>query len=347
MTEMYNDGKNFIVEETILPLHEIKVKERLRERLNEENVQRLMQSFVNVGLQIHPITVDEYHVLVAGEHRLEAMRRLTANGVAGWDTIRALVVTGATEFDRRVIELEENQARAAMSPVEIQKAWASYGEPLFQSKAKERQNLGIANLRQGDDIPEAPVTGNTGNRGTDASVTLAAEARRATGKNLDWLNKVADVRALAENEKAPAELRDAAQRGLQRLSKPDAAVEPVWNALVKLQNKIRESANAEEAQLLALDKKLGATVRDVTLLEERLENGLAGVLREAAQVTPDGAERLRAVRVSLTKALALVVVAECQLRSDTQAALYALGGEVTQLLSTKSTELLETGQPHE
>lgn len=344
MTESYTNSKSFDVKEAFLPLEEIKVKDRLRERLNEENVDRLMQSFQHVGMQIHPVTVDEHHVLVAGEHRLEAMRRLTAQGAPGWESIRALVVKGASEFDRRMIELEENQARAAMSPVEIEKAWASYGKPLFESKTKEKQ---LSTLRQGLEVPESPVTSNTGSGESEAPVSMAAEARRATGKNLDWLNKVADVRALAENENAPAELRDAAQRGLQRLSKPDAAVEPVWNALVKLQNKIRESSDAEEARLLALDKKLGATVRDVTLLEERLENGLAQVLREAAQASPDGGERLRAVRVSLTKALAYVVASECELRSDAQAALYALGGEVTQLLSEKTTALLEPRREHE
>lgn len=349
MTESYTNSKSFDVKEAFLPLEEIKVKDRLRERLNEENVDRLMQSFQHVGMQIHPVTVDEHHVLVAGEHRLEAMRRLTAQGVPGWESIRALVVKGASEFDRRMIELEENQARAAMSPVEIEKAWASYGKPLFESKAKERkESLGVAAMNlSGDASNGVTVNGNTVNSDNEAPVALVAEARRTTGKSLDWLNKVADVRALAENENAPAELRDAAQRGLQRLSKPDAAVEPVWNALVKLQNKIRESSDAEEARLLALDKKLGATVRDVTLLEERLENGLAQVLREAAQASPDGGERLRAVRVSLTKALAYVVASECELRSDAQAALYALGGEVTQLLSEKTTALLEPRREHE
>ncbi|NLA65767.1 MAG: ParB N-terminal domain-containing protein [Leucobacter sp.] len=81
---------------TMIPVDEVTVKERLRKQLDESHVKRLMESFTDLGFQIHPITVDEYHTLIAGAHRLEAMRRLTADGMEGWDKIGALVVTGAS-----------------------------------------------------------------------------------------------------------------------------------------------------------------------------------------------------------------------------------------------------------
>ena len=330
-----------------LKIEDIRVKERLRERLNEENVQRLMQSFLSVGLQIHPITVDEHHVLISGEHRLEAARRLTARGEEGWDTLDAHVVSGATEQDHRWIELEENQARAEMSPVEIQKAWETYGEPLFKAKAKERkETLGVAAMLESRGLDSSTiVTGNTGNNASEAPVSLVTAARQSTGRDLDWLNKVHDVRTLAENEKAPTVLREAAQRGLQRLSKPNAPVEPVWKALEKLKAQYRASedtTNAEEARVAALEKQLDQSVKEVTLIEDRLGKGLAAQLGEAARVAPLGTEMLRAIRVSLTKSLAEILVAECNLTNDPNATLNVVGGEATSLLAKHTAGLLQS-----
>ena len=337
-----------------LKIEDIRVKERLRERLNEENVQRLMQSFLSVGLQIHPITVDEHHVLISGEHRLEAARRLTARGEEGWDTLDAHVVSGATEQDHRWIELEENQARAEMSPVEIQRAWETYGEPLFKAKAREHQSAAAdAALHARGIVRDPMLTGNTGKHDGDAPVSLVVAARQATGRNLDWLNKVQDVRLLAENEAAPAELRDAAKRGLQRLSKPNAPVEPVWKALEKLKVQYQASVDvtsAEEARVVALEKQLDQSVKEVTLLEDRLGKGLAVQLGEAARVAPLGTEMLRAIRVSLAKSLAEILVAECKLTNDPQATLNVVGGEATTLLAKHTASLLQSiaeGVSHE
>lgn len=345
MNEFQVTSPTITATNTRLKIEDVRVKDRLRERLNEENVLRLMQSFQSVGLQIHPITVDEHNVLISGEHRLEAARRLTAQGVEGWDTLDAHVVSGATEQDHRWIELEENQARAEMSPVEIQRAWETYGEPLFKSQAKARQELGVANLRQGAAVPVTPVTGITGNRETSAPVSLVTAARQATGRDLNWLNKVQDVRTLAENESAPAVLREAAQKGLQRLSKPNAPVEPVWKALEKLKAQYRASedtTNAEEARVAALEKQLDQSVKEVTLIEDRLSKGLAAQLGEAARVAPLGTEMLRAIRVSLTKSLAEILVAECNLTNDPNATLNVVGGEATSLLAKHTAGLLQS-----
>ena len=170
MTGRLTEGQIERREWTMLPLEHVIVKERLREALDEDHVKRIMQSFTNLGLQINPITVDENHILVTGAHRLEAMRRLTDDGVNGWDEIGALVIGGATETDLRWIELEENAARRPMSPVEVQKMWESYGEPVFKARARAASrrscrgraitnNLGRVKKEVG--LPVIPVTVRT------------------------------------------------------------------------------------------------------------------------------------------------------------------------------------------
>ncbi|MGO1700962.1 MAG: ParB N-terminal domain-containing protein [Canibacter sp.] len=329
---------------TMLPLEHVIVKERLREALDEDHVKRIMQSFTNLGLQINPITVDENHILVTGAHRLEAMRRLTDDGVNGWDEIGALVIGGATETDLRWIEVEENAARRSMSPIEIQKMWESYGEPVFQARARNRRNIaGVVAMNSGsqnDESTNDTVTPNRSNSEKREDLSLAAAARAVTGRKLDWLNKVSDIRQLAENERAPEPLRRAAQVGLTKLSQPDAAVEPVYKAVLKVQNAYMTRPESEEAaRELEVDLHLERTVKDVTLLFERLDRGYADSLTEAARLG-HLAEIVRGVRIHLAKSLALVLAAEVAVTNDRPATLNTFGGETMKLISDYAAQRL-------
>ncbi|NLA65768.1 MAG: hypothetical protein GX862_07565 [Leucobacter sp.] len=233
-----------------------------------------------------------------------------------------------------------------MSPIEVQKAWASFGEPLFKARAKQRQvdSAAVALAARGLQ-PESMVTGNPGNHSEEESVSLPAAARAFTGKDLDWLNKVSEIRAIAENEKAPVELRDAAQRGIAKLSQPNAPVEPVYKSLLKIGEAIRAKNDPETARIDALEAELDKLVTESTLLEKRLSDGLDKKLGEAARLTPGGPEFLRGVRVALTKSLASIVAVECGLTNDPTVTLNLVGGEVTRLLSEQSISLL--GLEHE
>lgn len=155
--------------------------------------------------------------------------------------------------------------------------------------------------------------------------------------DLDWLNKIQDVRDLAHSETAPEPLRQAAQRGLDKLKKPGAKVDPIHKELLSLLAAHRNrQMSAEERRAIALERTLDQVVRDTTLFSERLEKDLADDLTAAAQVAPGGTEMLRASRVALTHSLAAVVSAECRLEHDSAVGLERIGREVTRLLSELS-----------
>jgi N6-adenosine-specific RNA methylase IME4 len=88
--------------------------DRLR-RLRPEKVNEIAESIAAIGL-INPITVKPHpstgFVLVAGRHRLEAVRQL------GLDSIRATVRTGLDATQAELVEIDENLVRADLSDAE-------------------------------------------------------------------------------------------------------------------------------------------------------------------------------------------------------------------------------------
>jgi hypothetical protein len=99
-------------------LTDILVADRLR-ALQPETVAAIEESFQTVG-QLQPIVVRAWkasqphmvrHILVAGNHRLEAARRLK------WKTIAAVVIE-CTGVDIELAEIDENLMRAELSPAE-------------------------------------------------------------------------------------------------------------------------------------------------------------------------------------------------------------------------------------
>lgn len=317
------------------------VKQRQRQ-LDPEHVKLIVASYNSLRFQIQPIVVDEHLVLVDGAHRLQAALE------AGWDEIGAMVVSGATEMDRSLLELEANRLRKQMSPAEVHAVWETFGEPLFQARAKKRQaEGGMRGLvtRGVTSLPaELPVTGNTGNWQSEASVSMAQAARETTGLSLDTLNKISDIRNAAEGANVPAQLKQLAQRAMRKLEDPHAKVEPIYQGLQKVNNAIRLQGDPEEARRGVLEKQLGDVLVQVGHLEERLETkGLAQELAEAASFAPLGDENLRTIRMSLAKSLAMVVASECNLTNNPQATLELIGGEVTRLLSKRAVEALQEG----
>lgn len=104
-----------MIERETLFISNVTVPAHRARGLNPEAVARLAESIKRLGLQT-PISVryDDTNgdvVLVAGLHRLEAMRLL------GEETIPA-VYTAGTADDARMWELAENLHRAELSPVE-------------------------------------------------------------------------------------------------------------------------------------------------------------------------------------------------------------------------------------
>lgn len=96
-----------------LSVDSIKIADRLRE-LDMDSVERIAESINEIGLRT-PITVrvvGKDNVLVAGAHRLEAVKRL------GWTRIEAFVIENWNELEARRWEIAENLHRADLTVLE-------------------------------------------------------------------------------------------------------------------------------------------------------------------------------------------------------------------------------------
>lgn len=89
---------------------EIKVKHRIRQDLGD--LTQLAESIRTHGL-LNPIVINERKELIAGERRLESVKRL------GWTTIDAHVIHQPSDVERIQMEIDENLYRRALSTSEL------------------------------------------------------------------------------------------------------------------------------------------------------------------------------------------------------------------------------------
>lgn len=314
----------------LLEVDEVIVRERQR-KVNPDHVRSVRESFESLGgqLQLQPIVVDENLVLIDGAHRLTAAKE------SGWTHISALVLEGVGDADRMLLEAEANRVRLQLTPLELEEVWKTIYEPAFKARAKKNQ---VAHLKQGH---EKPVTVNYSNGDSAPSIELPAAAKDATGLSLDTINKITDIREVANSTSAPEELREAAQKGLSKLQRPGASVDAVHKSLLRMQERAsRHQEDPAEAQRKALEKRLDDTLTETSLLAERLEGPVGADIAAAARLEQVAHESLRGVRIALTSALASVMSVECNLEQDLPAALHRIGSEVTRMLSEQSMKKL-------
>lgn len=122
-----------------------------RRPLDEAYVQRLVESIRLIGL-INPIRVSNHipgspAILVAGAHRLEAVRRL------GWDSIPAHCNVKEDQLDTALAYIDENLIRRNLSPAEEALAIVKRAKLLEQIEARDREAAEVSaqlsnNLRQ-------------------------------------------------------------------------------------------------------------------------------------------------------------------------------------------------------
>ena len=94
----------------LVPIADIKVTAGRRE-VKAEDVQDLAKSISQVGL-LNPITVTSDHLLIAGNHRLEASKQL------GWTEIEC-TVCDVSGLLAELAEIDENFVRVNLSPIEF------------------------------------------------------------------------------------------------------------------------------------------------------------------------------------------------------------------------------------
>jgi len=91
-------------------IKDISVKNRIR--VNLGNLNQLMESIRHYGL-MNPIIVTPRYELIAGQRRLEAVKRL------GWQTIEARIVDNMSDADKLEMEIDENLHRRPLNPDEL------------------------------------------------------------------------------------------------------------------------------------------------------------------------------------------------------------------------------------
>ena len=96
-----------------VPIKDIKVKKRIRKIPGD--IDALADSFRRYG-QISPIVISKKNILIAGERRLEAAKRL------GWRTINAIISERSGELERLELEVEENIQRRDFTSDEVAEA---------------------------------------------------------------------------------------------------------------------------------------------------------------------------------------------------------------------------------
>ena len=79
------------------------------------DIESLADSLRRYG-QISPIVINKKNLLIAGERRLEAAKRL------GWRTINAIISEKSSELERLELEVEENMQRRDFSMNEAAEA---------------------------------------------------------------------------------------------------------------------------------------------------------------------------------------------------------------------------------
>lgn len=93
-----------------LRVDEIKAKKRIRKDLGD--LTQLTESIRTHGL-MNPIVVNEKKELIAGERRLESVKRL------GWISVEVHVVHVPSEAAKIQMEIDENLYRRALSTSEL------------------------------------------------------------------------------------------------------------------------------------------------------------------------------------------------------------------------------------
>jgi ParB family chromosome partitioning protein len=96
-------------------INDIVVKKRIRQNIGD--ISRLMESIRKHGL-LNPVVVTRKGELIAGERRLESVKRL------GWQSVPIHVVDNPSNIERLEIELDENIYRRSLSPDELADGFA-------------------------------------------------------------------------------------------------------------------------------------------------------------------------------------------------------------------------------
>jgi ParB family chromosome partitioning protein len=99
-----------------VPLEQLKIREN-RIRVDIGDLSNLMRSMTDVG-QLNPLTIDENYNILEGTRRYYSAKNL------GWSKIKCEIRIGLSEYQKLIIEIDENLQRKNFNPAEEAKALA-------------------------------------------------------------------------------------------------------------------------------------------------------------------------------------------------------------------------------
>lgn len=219
-----------------LPIDSITVGDRLRDDMGD--IAALAESIREHGL-LHPITVDEEGVLIAGGRRLAAMRKL------GFETVPARHWQTLDENDRRLIELEENLQRKDLTDFERSKNVAEIAEvaatvdrdtgEIIRSELEQKRSPGrpkgseeLGSLRRVSDRTGIPTTSIH-----RAQKHVAAAERHSFLQRPEW-NQSKALEADRSLNAIPEDERDAVAKMVDGPGiPPDRAISMIRNVASK------------------------------------------------------------------------------------------------------------------
>ncbi len=190
---------------TIL-IQQVRVGQRLR-RVRPESVEALAESIKELGLLnpilVTPIQEDEApeaaktYQLIAGNHRLEACKRL------GMTEIGANIVT-VQDVDQRLAEIDENLCRSELNQLERAEHLVER-KSLYETKYPETRNgaqgggkNGVGTKRRAENA-KPTFSVDTSEKTGQAKRTIQQAIRRANNISKDVRNSIRDVDAIADN----------------------------------------------------------------------------------------------------------------------------------------------------
>ena len=99
----------------VMPVEDIIVRKRVRHDMGD--LSSLVESMRTHGL-MNPVVVNRARVLISGQRRLEAAKRL------GWHSIEVRVIDNLDALDLLSMEVDENLHRKELSGAELDAAFA-------------------------------------------------------------------------------------------------------------------------------------------------------------------------------------------------------------------------------
>ena len=240
-----------------VPLEQLKIREN-RIRVDIGDLSNLMSSMTAVG-QLNPLTIDEDYYILEGTRRYYSAKNL------GWSKIKCEIRIGLSEYQKLIIEIDENLQRKNFNPAEEAKALALKKREYLKihpeyrrggdrksdkyKKAKENQNakfaLGFAKT-QAREIGSSERTIKT-----KTKIGEYILDKKLKDKTIDQFSKrklsqrkvLEEIRAIEQNNKSKEQLTKEIAPKTQKSQKEDA-IKPA-KAQIQTVSTIKPEINVE------------------------------------------------------------------------------------------------------